>query len=93
MAKIWPGASFSKVPKRFGPISGATILFISYLRNPGVVGHQLRNPLVFCDIKNMLRDQLFKTSGLQFENWIFGPEKFSGLSRNRPLSSMNPYTF
>ena len=24
----WPGACFSKVPKRFGPISGATIAFI-----------------------------------------------------------------
>ena len=22
----------------------------------------------------MLKDQLFKTSGLQFDNWLFGPE-------------------
>ena len=27
----------------------------------------------------MLTDQLFKTSGLQFDNWPFGPKKFSGL--------------
>ena len=33
----------------------------------------------------MLKDQRFKTSGLQFDNWLFGPEKFSGLSRDRPL--------
>jgi len=27
----------------------------------------------------MLKDQLFKTSGLLFENWLFAPEKSSGL--------------
>ena len=32
----------------------------------------------------MLKDQLFKISGLQFDNWLFGPEKLSGHSRNRP---------
>ena len=32
----------------------------------------------------MLKDQLFKTNGLQFDNWRLGPEKFAGLSRNRP---------
>ena len=31
----------------------------------------------------MLKDQRLKTSGLLFDNWLFGPEKFSGLSRNR----------
>ena len=30
----------------------------------------------------MLKDQLFKTSGLKFDNWLFGPEKFSELSKN-----------
>ena len=33
----------------------------------------------------MLKDQLFKTRGLQFGNWLFEPERFSGLSRNRLL--------
>ena len=33
----------------------------------------------------MIKDHLFKPSGLMFDNWLFGPEKFSGLSRNRPL--------
>ena len=32
----------------------------------------------------MFKDQLFKTSGLQFDNWLFGPEKFWGPLRNRP---------
>ena len=33
----------------------------------------------------MLKDQLFKAGRLQFANLLFGPEKFTGLSRNRPL--------
>ena len=33
---------------------------------------------------NNEKGQVFKTTGLQFDNWLFGPEKFSGLSRNRP---------
>ena len=45
---------------------------------------KLRNPLDFSHIKDMLKDQLLKTSGLQFDNWLFGTEKFTGLSRNRP---------
>jgi len=32
----------------------------------------------------MLKDQFFKTSGLHFDKWLFGSEKFSGVSRNRP---------
>ena len=32
----------------------------------------------------MLKDHLFKTSRLKFDNCLFGPEKFSGLSRNSP---------
>ena len=32
----------------------------------------------------MLKDRLSKTSGWQFHKWLFGPEKFSGLSRNGP---------
>ena len=33
----------------------------------------------------MLKDRLSKTSGRQFHRWLFGPGKFSGLSRNGPL--------
>ena len=43
--------------------------------------------LVCLTLKNMLKDQLFKTSGLQFDNWLFGSEKFSGHSTNRPQAS------
>ena len=38
----------------------------------------------------MQKDQLFKTSGLQFDNYLFGPEKFSELSRNGPLVHDEP---
>ena len=33
----------------------------------------------------MSKDQLFTTSGFQFDNLLLGSKKFSGLSRNRPL--------
>ena len=34
-------------------------------------------------IYSMLKDQLLNTKGLQFDNWIFESEKFSGLLKNR----------
>ena len=33
----------------------------------------------------MIKDQLFKTNELQFDNLLFVPETFTGLSRNRSL--------
>ena len=41
--------------------------------------------LVFHTLSNLLKDQLFKTGGLHFDNWLFGPEKFQELSRNREI--------
>ena len=37
----------------------------------------------------MWKDQIFKTTGFQFDNWLFGPDKFSRLSRNRLLTSLS----
>lgn len=51
--------------------------------NLNVCKTTVRNPLGNSYIKNMLRYHLFKTSGLQSDNRIFGPGKFSELSRNR----------
>ena len=51
---------------------------------------KLRNPLGFSNIKILLKGQLFETSGLLFDKWLFGPEKFSELSRNRPRASSMP---
>ena len=39
----------------------------------------------------MLKGRLSKTSGSQFHKWLFGPEKFSGLSRNGPHDYAHVY--
>ena len=39
------------------------------------------NPPEFSYIKNMLKDQLVKTSAFHFDKWVLGPELFLGLSR------------
>ena len=46
--------------------------------NPRFLSIKRRNLLGFSCIKNMLRDQLFKTSGLLFDNSLFGPKTFLG---------------
>ena len=68
------GPCFLKVPKLVGLISGATVLFTSTQRRSS----KSSNFLVSY-IKNMLKDQLFRTSGLQFNKWLFGPENLSRL--------------
>ena len=47
---------------------------------------KLLNSLVFSYLKNMLKDQLFKTSSLKFDNWLFGPRVLGSL--DRPLRSI-----
>ena len=47
---------------------------------------KLRGPLGFSYIKSMFKDQLFKTSGLRFDNWLFGPEKFRDFRETDPKS-------
>ena len=34
----------------------------------------------------MWKDKLHRISRLEFYEWLFGPEKLSGLSRNGPLA-------
>jgi len=45
--------------------------FPLYLCNAKVLSH----PLGFSYIKNMLKDRLFKTGGLQFDNWLLRPQR------------------
>ena len=61
--------------------------FLYIFWTPRFYAIKLGKPLCFYYIKNILKDQLFKASRLKFDNWLFGPEKFLGLSRNRPLES------
>ena len=60
-----------------------------HLRKAEAVTIKLRNPLSFSYIKNISKGQLFETSRLQLDNWLFGPEKISGLLRNRPLTRVS----
>ena len=39
----------------------------------------------FYSLYNMWKDQLYRISRSEFNEWLFGAEKFSGLSRNGPL--------
>ena len=53
--------------------------FYSSMGNPlAGKGLKLCNPLGFSYIKNMLKDQLFKTRGFQLDNWPLGSEMFLG---------------
>ena len=47
-------------------------------------GTQLCSYLNFDSLHNIWKDQLYRISGSQFYEWLFGPEKFSELSRNWP---------
>ena len=58
--------------------------FPSYLRNAEALSHQTSQSSCFFYVKNVLKGQRLKTGRLQFDNGLSGPEKFSGLSRNRP---------
>ena len=47
-------------------------------------GTKLCHYLYFYSLYNMWKDQLYRISRSWFYEWLFGPEKFSGLSRNGP---------
>ena len=81
--KLVSSGLFLKSPESFRAYFGChDSLYI--FATPRLQANKLRNPISFYYIKNVLKDQLFKISRLQFDDWLFGPEKFSGLSRNRP---------
>ena len=80
-----PGGRFLKVPKLDKPFSGVTIPFVSQERR----GFKASNDtviLLFVTLKTCQKIGFPKQAvQCQFHKWLFGPEKFSGLSRNRPL--------
>ena len=77
---------FLKSPETFRANSGATIPLKSSQRRGSYKPSHFAILLVFLTLKRVKRSA-FQTSGLQFYNWLVEPEKFSGLSRNRPLDS------
>ena len=52
-------------------------------------GTKLCSYFYFYSLYNIWKDQLYRISRSYFYEWLFGSEKFSGLSRNGPLDS-NP---
>ena len=87
-----PGACFSKVPKLFGRISGDIILFVSSkrrrleVRNFAVI-------FIYIPFTTYEKTQLYRVSRSEFYEWLFCPEKFSGLSRNgAPVPQLNSTT-
>ena len=86
---LGPGARFSKVPKLYGPFSGVTISSVSQERSIRFIKVvKLHRHISFSWLENMLKDQLSKISGYHFHKGLFGPEKFSGLSRNVPQGTL-----
>ena len=58
--------------------------FPLYLCNAEDLKHQTsQSSWCFLHEKHVKRSA-FQNKWIQFENWLFRPEKFSGLSRNRP---------
>ena len=80
--------SVSRRSRNFsGPFWG--LKFPLCFRNAEVLSHQ-SNPLGFSYNKNMLKDQLLKTSRLKFDNWLFGPVKVLGtLQKQAPGYTSN----
>jgi len=77
------------VSQKSQDVSGLFLVlhFPLYLCSTKVLSHQTQQSSWFFNIKNMFKDQLFKTSRMQFHNWLSGAEMFMGLSRNRPQVS------
>ena len=82
----WPRACLTKVPKLFGPISGATIPFISSQRR-GSKPSNFAILFVFLKLKICSNISFLKQADCSLKTGFLGPKKCSGLSRNRPLVS------
>ena len=80
--QLRPGARFAKVPTLFGRISGDSFLCI--FKAKASRSTRLGTYFNFYSLYNIWKDQPYRISAGQFYEWLFGPEKSSGLSRNGP---------
>ena len=79
---LWSGACF-KSPETFRPHFGwHNSLCIFITKAPR--GTKLSSYIYFYSLYNIWKEQLYRISGSGFHEGLFGPEKFSGLSRNGP---------
>ena len=85
-AQLRAGTRFSKVPKPFARISGDIIHFVSSKRKR-LEARNFAVILILFPLQHMKRSA-FRISGSEFYEWLFGPEKFSGLSRNGPEAKL-----
>ena len=57
---------------------------------PSILGKEriqvinLHNHFAFSSLENILKEQLFKTSGRQFHKWLLGTETLFGLQETGP---------
>ena len=82
-----PGAHFSTVPKLFGRISwgqNSLCIFKKKASRATILGSYFN----FDSLYNIWKDQLYGVNGLEFYEFLFGCEKFSGLSRNGPQNNV-----
>ena len=52
-------------------------------------GPNLGSYFNFYSLNKIGKEQLYRISEFEFYEWLFGPEKFSGLSRNGPLARVS----
>ena len=81
-----PGACFSKVPKLFGTISGATIAFISSQRR-GSKPSNFAILLVFLILKTCKKISFSKQADCNFTTCFSGPKSSRGFRETGPWST------
>ena len=58
--------------------------FLRIFKKKYVSRHEIFNKFALSYLEIIVKDRLFRITGSQFLKWFFGPEKFTGLSRNGP---------
>ena len=79
---FFPGNYFSKVLKLFGHILGDIILCV--FKTKASRGMKLYSYFYFYSVLQHMKDKRYRINRSEFYEWLFGPKKFSGLSRNGP---------
>ena len=72
-------ARFSKVPKRNNNSNIVIIIIIIIII---IINNNNNTGFLSYSLYNIWKDPLYRMSGSEFYEWLFGPDTFSGLSRN-----------
>ena len=78
-----PRRAFLETPETFRAHFGCHN-FLRISKTKTFLGMKFCNKFSLWDLEIIVKDQLFRLSGSQFLKCLFGPEKFTGLSRNGP---------